>query len=270
MVGARSLAMDTKEVARAFTDAVVVITSDDGSGTGFVVGSKGYVLTCAHVIPMLGDPEVSFRRVEGGNVAMKSVKATVLRMDQKRDLALLKIDAGQALPVVRLETAGKLEMGEPVSVIGNPGLGRKILDYTMTQGIVSNPVRKIEGQDFVQTSAAVNPGASGGPMFNSKGNVVGLAVLKASIENTGFAVPAEHMIAFLKSCSADAPSGGQNLPVAGGNPDRQCASWMAMADSFIKNGVPDKAREYLQKIIDTYPSSDQANTARAKLKALGE
>ena len=76
-----------------------------------------------------------------------------------------------------------VESGEPVTIIGNPGLGGQILDYTMTQGIVSNARRELRHQTLIQTSAAVNPGSSGGPMFNSKGLVIGLVVLKGDIED---------------------------------------------------------------------------------------
>jgi serine protease Do len=262
--GARLAPMDAKEIGRQFMDAVVVIRSEGGSGTGFVVGSKGYVLTCAHVVPMLGDLTVSYRKREGETVTMTSVKAAVLSLDQKRDLALLKISIPRELPVVRLETGGKPETGEPVTVIGNPGLGEKILDYTMTQGIVSSPQRQLDGQGFVQTSAAINPGCSGGPMFNAKGNVVGLAVLKARIENTGFAVPAEDLMAFLKSCTAGSSPPPPAAP-DGRTPEQICAAWLNMADNFQRSGLPDKAREYLQKVIETYPDSEAAKKAREML-----
>jgi serine protease Do len=265
--GARLAPMDAKEIGRQFMDAVVVIRSEGGSGTGFVVGSKGYVLTCAHVVPMLGDLTVSYRKREGETVTMTSVKAAVLSLDQKRDLALLKISIPRELPVVRLETGGKPETGEPVTVIGNPGLGEKILDYTMTQGIVSSPQRQLDGQGFVQTSAAINPGCSGGPMFNAKGNVVGLAVLKARIENTGFAVPAEDLMAFLKSCTAGSSPPPPAAP-DGRTPEQICAAWLNMADNFQRSGLPDKAREYLRKIVDNYPNTEQAKKAREKLKGL--
>jgi S1-C subfamily serine protease len=266
--GARAAPMDAKEIARQFMDAVVVIKSDDRSGTGFVVGGKGYVLTCAHVIPPMGDVTVSYRKREGETVTLTAVRATVINVDDKRDLALLKIELPKALPVVRLETAGKMETGEQVSVIGNPGLGEKILDYTMTQGIVSSPQRTFDGQTYVQTSATINPGCSGGPMFNSRGNVVGLAVLKARIENTGFAVPAGDLVAFLKSCADVSSSAPPPAAPDSRTPEQICAGWLNMAENFRANRAPDKAREYLQKIIDTYPNTEGARKAREILKGL--
>lgn len=84
-------------------------------------------------------------------------------------------------------------------MIGNPGLGQTVLNHTMTEGIVSNPRRTIRGGTYIQTSAAVNPGSSGGPMFDSHGNVIGLVVLKADIEGTGFAVSLTDISACLKA-----------------------------------------------------------------------
>ena len=128
---------------------------------------------------------------------MKTVPAKVLYVDHRKDLALLKIEGAPPLPAVRLAIGGSVESGERVTIIGNPGVGRTILDYTMTEGIVSNARRPWRSQTLIQTSAAVNPGSSGAPMFDSNGLVIGLVVLKAEIENAGFAVPAGDLGAFL-------------------------------------------------------------------------
>ena len=87
--------------------------------------------------------------------------------------------------------------GDAVTVIGNPGLGREILTHTVTTGVVSSVNREFEGQSYFQTSAAVNAGNSGGPVFGSSGNVLGLVVLKARIEATAFAVPVSVLRQFL-------------------------------------------------------------------------
>ncbi len=105
--------------------------------------------------------------------------------------------------------AGKVESGERVAVIGNPGLGATILDYTMTEGIVSNPKRELDDQSFLQTSAQVNPGSSGAPLFNANGLVIGMISLKGRIEGAGFAIPAEDISGFLlSSVSAKGDDGG--------------------------------------------------------------
>lgn len=94
-----------------------------------------------------------------------------------------------------------METGEPVTVIGNPGAGEEILNYTMTNGIVSDPSRKVDGHPFIQLSAAINPGKSDGPLFDQYGNVAGLIALKADIEGAGFAVLSDTLKKFLKAAS---------------------------------------------------------------------
>ena len=78
--------------------------------------------------------------------------------------------------------------------------GNETLNYTMTTGIVSNPRQKVDGLNYLQTDAAVNPGSSGGPIFNQLGHVVGVVVLKGNIERAGFAVPFNRVVEFLKTC----------------------------------------------------------------------
>jgi CheY-like chemotaxis protein len=83
-----------------------------------------------------------------------------------------------------------------VVVIGNPGMGAEILTKSITEGIVSKTSRTIGGQTYIQTSAAVNPGNSGGPMFNLRGEVVGMVTLKAVLDNVGFAIPTNVLLEF--------------------------------------------------------------------------
>jgi S1-C subfamily serine protease len=188
--------MSAKEIGRSFMDAVVVIESDRGSGTGFVVGSEGYILTCEHCLSTGQECRVRLRSPNQSDSA--TATATLIAADRKRDLALVKIAGEKPLPFVQMGESGSLEAGDRVTVIGNPGLStRTILDYTMTEGIVSNPRREIEGLQMIQSSAAVNPGSSGGPMFNDRGRVVGMVVAKAGIEAAGFAIPTSEIVEFL-------------------------------------------------------------------------
>ncbi len=89
-------------------------------------------------------------------------------------------------------------MGAAVSIIGHPGMGDQILEHTMTTGVISNPKRSIEGVNHIQTNASVNPGCSGAPLFNERGNVIGLVVLKARMEGVAFAVPRDELEKFLR------------------------------------------------------------------------
>jgi serine protease Do len=129
-----------------------------------------------------------------------TVSATVIRRDATNDLAMLKVKTPFPTRYVRFETKSKAQMGEAVSIIGNPGLGTKILSHTMTQGIVSNAEREMDGLTYIQTSAAVNPGSSGSPMFNGHGKVIGMVTLKAHIEGVGFAIPYSRIAAFIDEC----------------------------------------------------------------------
>lgn len=192
-----------KEIGKRYLDAVVVVSSEESSGTGFVIGKEGYILTCAHVLPRDDQRvEVHYNVLNGDKPAVVKTVATVLETDEKRDIALLKIKPRNPLPHVILSEEGAIETGESITVIGNPGLGSTILSHTMTTGIVSNPRRDLEGQQYIQTNAAVNPGNSGGPMFDGNGRVIGLVSLKGNIEGAGFAVPTSVLRNFLSSLLA--------------------------------------------------------------------
>jgi len=151
-------------------------------GSGFVISADGYILTNDHVVD--GADEIKVRLSDGRNFT-----ATVKGLDPKLDLALLKIEAGDKLPVARLGDSGALKVGEWVMAIGNP-FG---LEQTVTVGIVSAKGRVIGAgpyDDFIQTDASINPGNSGGPLFNTAGEVVGInTAIVASGQGIGFATP---------------------------------------------------------------------------------
>ena len=154
----------------------------EGSGTGFIVGSNGVIITCAHVV----DGAETIQAVIGG----QTYPATVLHSDSTLDLAVIKVEAN-GLPVLPIANSDELQLGQPLRVIGFPlsdvlGTGIKI-----TQGSVSGIVEK-DGQRQIQTDATINPGNSGGPVFNTRGEVVGIASAKlagVAISQVGFCVP---------------------------------------------------------------------------------
>jgi len=151
-------------------------------GSGFIISGDGYILTNDHVVE--GADEIKVKLSDG-----RTFIATVKGLDAKLDLALLKIDAGDHLPVARLGDSGALQVGEWVMAIGNP-FG---LEQTVTVGIVSAKGRVIGAgpyDDFIQTDASINPGNSGGPLFNSNGEVVGInTAIIAGGQGIGFATP---------------------------------------------------------------------------------
>ena len=195
-----------KDIARAFNDTVVVVQTPTSAGTGFFVGEGGYVLTSARVLSALGEPVVKYRLMKAGKLETVRARARVVRVDEANGLALLRIAIAHRPPVVSLGNSRLVEAGEEVVVIGHPGLDQDTLNHTLTTGVVSNPRQLVEKREYVQTNAAINPGSSGSPLFDSRGNVIGLVMLKGKIEGAGFAVPADALKTFLQSCTRKAGS----------------------------------------------------------------
>ena len=160
------------------------IQQQQGQGSGFITRSDGVVLTNAHVVE--GASEVSVTLPDG-----RSFSGKVLGSDPLTDVAVVKVVASR-LPVAPLGDSAKLRPGEWAIAIGNP-LG---LDNTVTAGIISAIQRTNalgEGQrvPYIQTDAAVNPGNSGGPLINDRGQVIGIntAIRQAPGAGLSFAVP---------------------------------------------------------------------------------
>ena len=136
-----------------------------GLGSGFIVRADGIILTNAHVVADATDVIVKL-------TDKREFKAKVIGIDKPSDVAVIKIDANN-LPVVKLDRADDVKVGEWVLAIGSP-FG---FDNTVTSGIVSAKARTLPGDTyvpFIQTDVAVNPGNSGGPLFNMKGEVIGI------------------------------------------------------------------------------------------------
>jgi len=157
-----------------------------GQGSGFIVSADGLILTNAHVVR--DAKEVTVRLADRREFAAK-----VLGSDAATDIAVLRIDA-KGLPTVRLGDPKQLQVGDPVLAIGAP-YG---LEQTATAGIVSAKGRSLPGDaavPFIQTDAAVNPGNSGGPLFDGAGNVVGINAQiysrSGGFQGVSFAIPVD-------------------------------------------------------------------------------
>jgi serine protease Do len=151
-------------------------------GSGFIVDPAGYVVTNAHVIE--NATEIKVRLADE-----RQLHARIVGRDRKLDLALLKLEGATSLAAVTLGDSDTLRVGDPVIAIGNPfGLG-----HTVTLGITSAKNRTIGAgpyDAFIQTDASINPGNSGGPLFNLKGEVVGIpTAIRHGAQGIGFAVP---------------------------------------------------------------------------------
>lgn len=151
-------------------------------GSGFIIDKDGHILTNNHVVEKA--TSIRVKLTDG-----KEYDAKVIGKDPKTDIALIKINAKNSLPIAVIGDSDKLEVGDWVLAIGNPfGLER-----TVTSGIVSAKGRVI-GQgpydDFIQTDASINPGNSGGPLFNLRGEVVGInTAIVSGGQGIGFAIP---------------------------------------------------------------------------------
>lgn len=172
---------ETKQVSSWFQEYVT-----EGAGSGVVLSEDGYIVTNHHVID--GANTIKVRLSDG-----QTYTATLTGADEKTDLAVIKISASR-LTAAKLADSSAARVGDFVIAIGNP-LGE--LGGTVTEGIISAKDRKItidrETMTLLQTSAAVNPGNSGGGLFNLDGELVGVVNAKSSgddIEGLAFAIPA--------------------------------------------------------------------------------
>ena len=164
-------------------------------GSGFIIDREGYILTNNHVVEKASTIKVKLSDE-------KEYDAKIIGRDPKTDIALIKIDVRQSLPVAVLGNSEALQVGDWVVAIGNP-FG---LEHTVTAGIVSAKGRIIGAgpyDEFIQTDASINPGNSGGPLLNLKGEVVGInTAIVSGGQGIGFAIPinvARDMLTQLKT-----------------------------------------------------------------------
>lgn len=219
-----------KENAEIVGEAVVQIGTPSGMGSGFVIHPDGYVITNNHVIS--GEHKITvmiFKRTSRELEKIQKQNVKILATSPVLDLALLKIE-GEENPNfvhVPIEAAGGVRSGQSVFAIGSPlGLGRSV-----SQGIVSVRNRMISGGLFyIQHTAEINSGNSGGPLFNLQGEVVGVLNMKmvsAGVEGLGFAIPASLLRLFLENQDAYAfdprnPNAGfRYLDPPGAKPDTE-------------------------------------------------
>jgi serine protease Do len=176
--------LPTEQMVQNAMPAVVVVSTADGWGSGFLVSAQGVVVTNAHVV---GDAQSVTISLSDGR---KCQSAAIFKDDEK-DLALIKLP-GDDFPFLRLADVSP-QPGADVVAIGSPGLGGLALTDTVTKGIVS-AVRQIGDDTWIQTDTAINHGNSGGPLLNNRGDVVGvntLAAKKSEYSGLNFAVPSD-------------------------------------------------------------------------------
>ena len=188
-----------KELVSKFGEAVISIETPSGKGSGFLINKDGYAITNDHVIQ--GESRISailYLNVPGGFSRRRVEDVEIIALNPFVDLALLKLPLPADLKPshVILGNADDVNAGDAVFAVGNP-LGP---ERSVTQGIVSNRSRSLEGQLFLQTDTAINPGNSGGPLFNQRGEVIGVTSRgfhAAFADNLGFAIPVSYVKEFI-------------------------------------------------------------------------
>lgn len=186
--------LDAVALRKRVSPSVVVVTSDKGLGSGVVISPDGRIGTSLHVIR-----DANTLMVEASN-GEKYAGVTVLAFDVVRDLAILRVP-GFDLPAAELGNSADVAVGEPVLLIGAP----RGLTGTITAGIVSAVRDDPFGGGFkvIQTDAETNPGNSGGPLVNSRGQVIGILQSKVQgSQNLNFAVPINYLRGLLGTAQA--------------------------------------------------------------------
>ncbi|HVV73011.1 MAG TPA: trypsin-like peptidase domain-containing protein [Verrucomicrobiae bacterium] len=206
-VASRALAArSVRELVNQLGEAVVQVRTPSGLGSGFIINADGFLMTNFHVIEGETQISVEVYHQNSGELERKSYKQVrIIAINKFGDLALLKIDDKDApkFKYVLLGSSDALSVGESVFAIGSP-LG---LERTVTEGILSTKTRPMGGDLYLQTTAQINPGNSGGPLFNMRGEVVGITNMKITFgEGLGFAIPVESVKYFLEHRDAFAYS----------------------------------------------------------------
>ena len=162
----------------------------NGMGTGVVIDTRGYAVTNFHVVDGVREIEVTL-------ASGRTVAAHLISHDRRTDLAVIKIDTVDPLPVIELGTSDDLLAGETVLALGN-AFG---YEHTVTRGIISALHRNVDVsptqryEDLIQTDASINPGNSGGPLLNIKGEMIGINVaVRAGAQGIGFAIPVDSVL----------------------------------------------------------------------------
>jgi serine protease Do len=227
-------------------------------GSGFVISNDGYILTNAHVVEAAD--EITVRLTD-----KREFKAKVVGTDKRTDVAVLKIEAG-SLPVVSIGDPTKLRVGEWVVAIGSP-FG---FDNTVTAGIVSAKGRSLPQENFVpfiQTDVAINPGNSGGPLFNLKGEVVGINSMIFSrtggFMGVSFAIPIDVAVDVAKQLQTTGRVSRGRIGVVIQEVTKELADSFglpraagALVNSVEKGGPADKAGIQASDVILKFDNKD--------------
>ncbi len=224
-------------------------------GSGFIISSDGFILTNNHVVE--GADEIIVKLSD-----RSETRAELVGSDKRSDLAVLKIDSKRPLPVVRLGDSDKAEPGQWVAAIGSPFN----FEYSITKGIVSALNRSLPNDSyvpFIQTDVPINPGNSGGPLFNMKGEVIGINsqifTRSGGFMGLSFAIPIDHAMWAVDQIKSKGYVTRGWLGVAIQEVDRELAESFglekpmgALINQVVPGGPADKAKLHPGDIITRF------------------
>ena len=218
--------VSTSVGVKDFGESVVVVRSPRGLGSGFLINKQGNIVTNFHVIQ--GEKHITITHFKKTDRELKRFvhkNVRIVALDPFHDLAILQVteNIGKVSHPMVLSPDDNVAVGEKVFVIGNP-LG---LERTVTEGVVSHTGRNFAGKVFLQIDAAINPGNSGGPLFNSRGQVIGVINMSARfMQGLNFAIPIHHVKFLLNHIDTFAyneanPLSGYVYPAPPPNPQKK-------------------------------------------------
>lgn len=224
-----------RDQAKQIGPAVIKVSTPGGLGSGVILSRDGYAITNAHVVQ--GETNlratVWFAQDDGTLKRTDIDDVELVALNNHLDLALIRIrhPDGKDFVFAPVQDAEKLEIGQGVFAIGNP-LG---LERTLTQGVISTTQRNFDGLTYIQTDTPINPGNSGGPLFNTKGEVIGITNMGITGgEALGFAIPARYVKDFIRNREAFAYD--KNNPNSGHNYQRPPTRAKAGAPPVLRDG----------------------------------